>query len=366
MEYTDIPTPFPIPFADSAGVGYIRTVPTDSQIGVTPGAASLTDGFPPLNATALDAGGYPPDIQDMNGIIKAITMAIRWAQAGGLPIYNSDFATAIGGYPKGAVLMRTSFGGGFWSNDTDNNSTDPDAGGAGWRPYSFFGIASVSVTTADITLTMDQYGAPIISMTGVLTGNRSVIMPILSGRWVIVNSCTGNYTVTVKTAAGTGVTLYPGQMMPVWGDGSNINAYSRTPTPASGFVRVSPSEYSKPVSGYAFTGLTSGANTTIAAPAKNATALRIAFNGFISATGSAGDKVSYVQAAPTSAFSSFFYILNMTAYEPSGIPAGHGLAYANPELIIPLDAIGGNVYLKYTKTTSTDSCSYDVRGYLTN
>lgn len=104
MQRADIPTRFPIPFANAAVAPYVHDVPEASQIGVTPGAASLTDGFPPLNFTQVSAGGVPPLGNDMNGIIKQTTQQSRWNQAGAPAIYNSSFATSIGGYPKGALL----------------------------------------------------------------------------------------------------------------------------------------------------------------------------------------------------------------------------------------------------------------------
>lgn len=365
MLSTDIPTPFPIPFGNSAGVGYIRTVPTDSQIGITAGAASLEDGFPPLNATALDAGGYPPDIQDMNGILNPITAALRWIQAGGPAYYDSSFSTAIGGYPSGAILQSASQAG-FWRSLSDNNTTDPDSNGAGWAPFSFFGISSVAVTTADVTLTLAQYSNPIIAVTGAMTGNRNLILPGLARTWTILNGTTGGYALTVK-ASGTGVITYQGQACSVYGNGTNVFKAYVSSTAASGYSNVAPGVFSKPVSGFAFTGLTDGANTTIAAPAKDATALRIAFNLNVGATGSAGStRILNLYAATNSGFGTLKSIATLQAPEPSGLSAGIGLAYANPELIIPLDAIGGNAYIKLVKWSANDVGQYDVRGYLTN
>ena len=131
MYASQIPATFPIPFANSAGSPYIRPVPTPSQIGITDGAASLADGFPPLNFTPIQSGGVPPFGQDMNGILNQITANLRWIQAGGLAQYNATFSTVIGGYPLGAVLVKAA-GGGFWQSTTDNNVTNPDTGGAGW------------------------------------------------------------------------------------------------------------------------------------------------------------------------------------------------------------------------------------------
>jgi Phage Tail Collar Domain len=131
MLASSIPTSFPVPFAGAAGASYIRTIPAASQIGTTAGAASLTDGFPPLNFVALLSGGTPMSGKDLNGILNQITKAIQWQQAGNMAGYNSAFSTAIGGYPAGSILQNAGKTN-FWLSTADNNTTNPDANGAGW------------------------------------------------------------------------------------------------------------------------------------------------------------------------------------------------------------------------------------------
>jgi hypothetical protein len=131
MLAANIPPFFNVPFGNSAGAGFIRTIPVASQIGITPGAASLTDGFPPLTFSPVSAGGVPPFGQDMNGILNEVTANLQWYQAGGTPVYNSAFSAAIGGYPNGAILQSAN-GFGLWRSTVDNNLTNPDTGGAGW------------------------------------------------------------------------------------------------------------------------------------------------------------------------------------------------------------------------------------------
>lgn len=131
MQDSDIPTKISVPFGKNAGGGFIRTVPVASQIGVNAGFASFNDGFVPLNFTAIGAGGIPPFGQDMNGIFNAITKWTNWYNAGGPIFWDSAFSTAVGGYPKGAVVSSTTFGQ-FWMSTTENNVTNPNSGGAGW------------------------------------------------------------------------------------------------------------------------------------------------------------------------------------------------------------------------------------------
>ncbi len=84
MKLSDIPAnKFPIPFANAAGPSYITTIPEASQIGITAGAASLTDGFVPLNFQPVGSGGVPPRGVDFNGLLKQITQWSQWQNAGG-------------------------------------------------------------------------------------------------------------------------------------------------------------------------------------------------------------------------------------------------------------------------------------------
>lgn len=143
MQASNAPSKSAVPFAES---GTKNTIPVASQIGVTPGAASFTDGFPPLTMTPLAAGGVPPYGADFNGILNFLSAAVRWVQAGGRYTYDAAFATAAGGYPKGSVLAAAS-GNGSWLNLVDNNTTNPDAGGANWISLGA-GIASTAQAQA--------------------------------------------------------------------------------------------------------------------------------------------------------------------------------------------------------------------------
>lgn len=122
------PSKMLLPFAEAGGK---NAIPVDSQIGITPGAASLTDGFPPLTRTPIVAGGIPPSGLDMNGILYAITAIQQWQSAGGAFAYDAAFSAEVGGYPKGAVLVKAT-NDGFWLNTLDSNTSNPDTGGADW------------------------------------------------------------------------------------------------------------------------------------------------------------------------------------------------------------------------------------------
>jgi hypothetical protein len=162
MQASQTPTRVPLAFAAN---GTKNTIPTASQIGVTPGAASLNDGFPPLTFTPIAAGGVPPGGADFNGILNLISAAVRWQCAGGQFGYNAAFASDanVGGYPRGALLLRADQSG-AWLNQTDNNATNPDTGGAGWSAAFMSGVIgqarnvamSVTAASATATLTADE------------------------------------------------------------------------------------------------------------------------------------------------------------------------------------------------------------------
>lgn len=153
MQDSDIPVKFPVPWANSAGGAFIRAIPTASQIGIVPGEASLTDGWPPLTALPVAGGGIPPDIRDMNGILFRMTAWDRWAQAGGRIAWDSAFSAAVGGYPQGAIVSSATTLGLQWLCTADNNTTNPDTGGAGWISSSFGRLLNIQTILASGTYT---------------------------------------------------------------------------------------------------------------------------------------------------------------------------------------------------------------------
>lgn len=131
MKASDIPAKFPLPFGADAAAANIRVIPLTSA---DPDAASLTLGFPPNTFIPPGAGGEPPNGKDMNGILFESTSWNQWQQAGGPLKYDGTFSAAIGGYPAGAIVAGAALGL-FWLNLVDDNTTDPDAGGANWRVF---------------------------------------------------------------------------------------------------------------------------------------------------------------------------------------------------------------------------------------
>ncbi|MFV3413228.1 phage tail protein [Pseudomonas nitroreducens] len=63
----------------------------------------------------------------------------------------------------------------------------------------------------DVTLTADEVGYGMLTFTGALTANINVIVPNVYRQWVVHNRTTGAFSLTLKTAAGTGVAVSQGR-----------------------------------------------------------------------------------------------------------------------------------------------------------
>lgn len=87
---------------------------------------------------------------------------------------------------------------------------------------SLYGELSLSVAGgANVTLTPAQAGNGVLYFYGALTANIAIIVPA-PGKWTVVNGTTGAYTLTVKTAAGSGVVVTQGRSQNVWADAANV------------------------------------------------------------------------------------------------------------------------------------------------
>lgn len=133
MQSSDLPAKFPIPFGNNAAAGTIRAIPTAHQAPTaTDAPASLYDGFPAITMQPPGSGGLNPSGADFNGIFYQATAWIRWMSCGVPVPYDASFSAAIGGYPRGAVVASVTTVGLLYRSTAENNTTNPDAGGAGW------------------------------------------------------------------------------------------------------------------------------------------------------------------------------------------------------------------------------------------
>lgn len=208
MQDSNAPTKIQVPWGTGAGSSFIRQVPVPSQIGITNGAASWTDGFPPLNLTKISAGGVPPFGQDMNGALNQISSGLQWVQAGGAPFYDPTFQAAVGGYPNGAIVTSNNYVGLQYLSLVDNNLSNPDANGAGWI---IFGNAPLST---NLNLYVSTSGSDsnngLSPATPFATINRAINLAIsFSGRIasIVINIANGTYTTPITIIGNNGGNL---------------------------------------------------------------------------------------------------------------------------------------------------------------
>ena len=215
------PTPplIPQPFAEA---GNRNTIPDTSA---NPQRARYELGFPPGTMTPVDSGGVPMLGPDMNGILWDVTSWLFALQGGQLPAYDAAIAAAISGYEIGAVVVMAD-GAGYWINTAAANSTDPDAGGAGWQPLYAYGPSALSgLVGGERVLTAVEASRPILVFTGALIANQQIVVPNAWRNWLCVNATTGAFTLTVKTAVGTGIAIPVGgaaSPTAVWCDTVNV------------------------------------------------------------------------------------------------------------------------------------------------
>lgn len=219
------PSPVFIPkaFAVDASPTFRNDIPED-PIGLQ--RASWSDGFPEQTMTPIVSGGKPMLGPDMNGTLYAISSHTVYQQGGELYKYNADVVVALIGYGVGTILGSTD-NTTIWFNLVDGNDTDPDAVDAeGWTPLYSYGITSLPPTTGGtVTITVAQAKYPVLVISGALTSNLQLVLPNTLRRWLIVNTTSGAFTTTVRTAAGTGVQVPQGGFgapVEVYGDGTNI------------------------------------------------------------------------------------------------------------------------------------------------
>lgn len=223
MQLSQLPTLLKLAFA---ALGGKNSIPVASQLPGNINGASYTDGFPPATRTAIVAGGKPPAGLDVNGVLFDISSHIRWLNAGGPYAYDSSFATDsnVGGYPQGAQITSADLQG-AWLSLNDNNTDNPDTGaGTKWVPARAYGVTAVTgLTNANVTLTPAQAAKNKITLAGTLTGNVQIIFPAWLKDWSVTNNTTGAFTLTCKTAAGTGIAIpQDGSPTKIVGDGTNI------------------------------------------------------------------------------------------------------------------------------------------------
>ena len=92
-----------------------------------------------------------------------------------------------------------------WGVKTNTNLSLLADSIAGAVPLNVAGTGDYTLSTASGASDESRYS--ILVLTGLLTGNRNVIVPSSPKNYVVINQTTGAFTVTLKQSAGTGVVI---------------------------------------------------------------------------------------------------------------------------------------------------------------
>ncbi|HIE6469622.1 TPA: phage tail protein [Proteus mirabilis] len=90
------------PFAQN---GQKNVIPEKYETSMESNQATWDQGFGQITMLPVSAGGLPPKGQDFNGILNQISETLVHISKGGVFKFSADYATAINGYPKGAILQ---------------------------------------------------------------------------------------------------------------------------------------------------------------------------------------------------------------------------------------------------------------------
>lgn len=110
-----------------ASDGLKNNIPAERGGGLAQEAATYAEGFPSITMTPISVGGKPPSGKDMNGVLYEISAHTVWQNQGGRYRFDQSFCDAIGGYPKGAVLINDTLDTEYISL-ADANTHNPNSG----------------------------------------------------------------------------------------------------------------------------------------------------------------------------------------------------------------------------------------------
>ncbi len=107
-----------------------------------------------------------------------------------------------------------------WGNTTNTNI-------GSLLEQAITGVGSIVMPDANYTLIsgngiVDEARNAILNISGSLTATRNVIVPTSNKLYVVRNATSGNQSILVKTASGTGTTIANGFTQIVYCDGTNV------------------------------------------------------------------------------------------------------------------------------------------------
>lgn len=186
------------PFADDALPSYVNEIPKENPAGAPEQNASWALGFPPITMTGINDGGLPPNGEDMNGVLRAITQHNLFIGGGGVYEFTDEYITQVGGYSKGAVLVSNDKTALWMSTQNNNTQNFNGATKTQWRRIAFTELDSTLASIQSALNTKADKSVTITAGDG-LTGGGT----LAGNRVIAVNNTVVRTTRTIT--AGTGL-----------------------------------------------------------------------------------------------------------------------------------------------------------------
>jgi hypothetical protein len=121
-------------------------------------------------------------------------------------------------------LQATGENSGTWGTVTNTNlGTALEQAIVGYGNPDYLSDANLTLTYTD-TNSAQTARALVLNVTSALslTGTRELVVPTIQKQYIVQNNTTGSQSITVKTSAGTGITIPNGRKAHLYVDGTNV------------------------------------------------------------------------------------------------------------------------------------------------
>ena len=144
------------PFANNSTLkNDVPVVATTDQ--TSKGIVGYNNGWTSINKLPLENGGQPPCMEDFNGVLYDVTGNIVDINRGLPQYFDSNYATLIGGYPKGSRLSLDN-NSSIVISLIDANNNNPNSNMTGWHVQDRFkSVEEMSTTVGGFATTNSYY-----------------------------------------------------------------------------------------------------------------------------------------------------------------------------------------------------------------
>jgi hypothetical protein len=190
-------------------------------------------------------------------------------------------------------LIGTGEQSGTWGTTTNNNiGTAIEQAITGFGNPIFTTDANLTITLTD-TVALQTARALVLNATssGSLTATRELVVPTIEKQYIVQNNTTGGQSITVKTSAGTGITITNGRKAHLYVNGTDVIQMFDFVDINGGAVDGTPIGAASASTG-AFTSLTASGATTL----NGAVALGDAAGDLITVPGTVNSNLLFTDA----------------------------------------------------------------------